>query len=398
MLAQTPADGAGTDDVRTEHRFLEGDARDMCALAAGTVDLIVTSPPYPMIAMWDARFSAMDGDVGDALRQGDGATAFRLMHTELDRTWAECARVLRPGGIACINVGDATRSLGDGFRLWPNHARIIDGMARAGFTTLPDILWRKPTNAPNKFLGSGMLPAGAYVTYEHEYILVFRRGGPRVFATAAERAARRRSAFFFEERNVWFSDVWTDLRGTRQFLGDPAERTRSAAFPFELPWRLIHMFSVQGDLVLDPFAGTGTTLVAAAAAARGSVGIELDGGLRAAGLRALGEAPAIGSERIAARIAGHTAFVASRMAAGRPPKHRSSRYGFPVVTGQEKDIRLLRPVSATHRAPDRVVAEHREVDLSARGDASDAAPLGPAGAMHGNDAPKETCDLFGTEV
>ena len=75
------------------------------------------------------------------------------MHAELDRAWAEVHRVLAPGGIACINIGDATRTIGERFTLWPNHARILEACGLFGFDNLPAILWRKPTNAPNKFMG-----------------------------------------------------------------------------------------------------------------------------------------------------------------------------------------------------------------------------------------------------
>lgn len=67
------------------------------------------------------------------------------------------------------------------FQLYPNHARIINAFHALGVSNLPNILWRKQTNAPNKFMGSGMLPAGAYVTLEHEWILIFRKGGKRIF-------------------------------------------------------------------------------------------------------------------------------------------------------------------------------------------------------------------------
>ncbi len=97
------------------------------------------------------------------------------MHDILNRAWEECHRVLSDNGFVCINIGDATRTLGKEFRLFPNHAAIIDFFLKKGCCALPDIHWRKPTNAPNKFMGSGMYPAGAYVTYEHEYILIFRK-------------------------------------------------------------------------------------------------------------------------------------------------------------------------------------------------------------------------------
>ena len=190
--------------MESHHRIVVGDARGMDDLADESVDLVVTSPPYPMIEMWDDTFRQMSADVREALDEGWGWAAFEAMHLELDRVWLECFRLLRPGGIACINIGDATRTLGGEFQLFPNHARILQAACALGFTTLPDILWRKPTNAPNKFLGSGMLPAGAYVTYEHEYVLVLRKGAKREFRTDAERIARRRSAFFWEERNAWF--------------------------------------------------------------------------------------------------------------------------------------------------------------------------------------------------
>ena len=128
-------------------------------------------------------------------------------------------------------------------------------------------------------MGSGMLPAGAYVTYEHEYVLVLRKGRRRWFGNEEEKRLRRQSAFFWEERNTWFSDLWYDIKGTPQTLVSKEARDRSAAFPFELAYRLISMFSIKRDVVLDPFAGTGTTLAAALAAGRSAAGMETDNSL-----------------------------------------------------------------------------------------------------------------------
>jgi DNA modification methylase len=261
-----------TADVRTEHRILFTDSRDLRSVQDNSVDLVVTSPPYPMIEMWDSTFSGLNPLIADTLDANDGPSAFELMHRELDKVWEHCHRILRPGSIACINIGDAVRTIGGDFRIYSNHARVLSAMSTIGFHALPDILWRKQTNAPNKFMGSGMLPAGAYVTYEHEYILIFRKGSKRQFATEEDKARRRASSFFWEERNVWFSDVWTDLKGANQELCDQSARTRSGAYPFELAFRLICMYSLYGDLVFDPFLGTGTTTAAAIAARRNSLG------------------------------------------------------------------------------------------------------------------------------
>ena len=149
-------------------------------------------------------------------------------------------------------------------------------MIELGFTPLPSIIWRKQSNAPNKFMGSGTLPAGAYVTHEHEHILIYRKGGKRQFKTPQEKQNRRVSAFFWEERNAWFSDVWDNLKGTRQNLGDDVNRERSAAYPYELPFRIIAMYSVKGETVLDPFMGTGTTGACASLLGMDFVGIEID--------------------------------------------------------------------------------------------------------------------------
>ena len=159
------------------------------------------------------------------------------------------------GGIACVNIGDATRTINKVFKLYPSHVRIAQSFLDLGFQSLPGILWRKPTNAPNKFMGSGMLPPGAYVTLEHEHILIFRKGNKREFKNQDKKQNRQESSYFWEERNKWFSDIW-ELKGEKQFLKKKENgRMRSGAFPFELVFRLISMFSTNGDVVLDPFLG-----------------------------------------------------------------------------------------------------------------------------------------------
>ena len=108
--------------MRTDHRVLFESAMRCADLPSGSVDLVVTSPPYPMIEMWDDSFSRQDGAVGAALAGDDGPAAFGRMHDLLDTVWAGCARVLRDSGFLCINIGDATRTIGGGFRLYTNRS------------------------------------------------------------------------------------------------------------------------------------------------------------------------------------------------------------------------------------------------------------------------------------
>jgi DNA modification methylase len=325
--------------IPTSHIVRFADSRSLDFLEARSIALVVTSPPYPMIEMWDGCFSSLNRDIRTALQEGEGPRAFELMHGELDRTWVEVHRVLVDGGIACINVGDATRKLGKAFRLYANHVRMLRTCMEIGFDVLPLILWRKTTNAPNKFMGSGMLPAAAYVTLEHEYILVLRKGDKRSFSTPEEKQNRRESGFFWEERNTWFSDVW-DPRGTRQSLNLGRTRDRSAAFPFELAYRLVNMFSVKGDTVLDPFLGTGTTMRAAAASERNSVGVEIDEGFYDHLSETTPGAVETLNAYVSERLRRHLRFVEEYAERRGRPKYVNAPHGFPVVTSQETDLTL----------------------------------------------------------
>ncbi len=248
--------------INHDYRVVIGDSREMAEVNDGSIHLIVTSPPYPMVAIWDDFFTEVSASTYDA------------MHEYLNQVWREVERVLVPGGIACINIGDATRTRDGLFHLYPNHSRIIENFEKLGFVTLPYVLWKKPTTKPHykgkgAFLGSGFLPPNAYVTLDMEYILIFRKGPPRSFPP--KDPDRYKSRFTKRERDEWFSQVWK-VQGVRQSV-DGLER-RVAAFPEEIPRRLIRMFSVLGYLVLDPFLGSGTSLKVAMELGRRFVGYE----------------------------------------------------------------------------------------------------------------------------
>ncbi len=325
--------------VQTEHRVIYGDSRELDAVAGGSIDLVVTSPPYPMIEMWDQFFTAFDPQIGISLDSGDGRGAFEGMHRVLDEVWAGLFRVMKEGAFACINIGDAVRTVGGRFQLFANHSRIIGSFSELGFDILPAILWRKQTNAPNKFMGSGMLPAGAYVTLEHEYILIFRKGGKRLFRTAEEKKRRRQSAYFWEERNRWFSDLW-DFKGIGQGMGGQNLRKRSAAYPFMLPFRLINIYSVLGDTVLDPFLGTATTTLAAIAAGRHSIGCEIEPAFEVLiRERLLRESAGLNRYNLQ-RLKDHLDFISEHADEKGPLKYTNIHYGFPVMTRQERELKL----------------------------------------------------------
>lgn len=326
--------------METVHKILFQDSRNLSNIADGSIELIVTSPPYPMVEMWDEIFSIQNPQIKEALINKDGFSAFELMHQELDKVWRQIYRVLKIGGIACINIGDTARTIGGDFQLYNSHQRILSSCLKLGFQNLPNIIWRKQTNAPNKFMGSGMLPPGAYVTLEHEYILILRKGNRREFSKPEEKKNRSESAYFWEERNLWFSDLWEGLKGTRQNLNDKELRERSAAYPFELPYRLINMFSVKGDTVLDPFLGTGTTTLATISTQRNSIGVEIDPNFQNSITKKILNSKHHLNEIIKQRILDHIRFTENFQKTRGVLKYQNQYHKFPVMTKQEIEIKI----------------------------------------------------------
>ena len=269
--------------MQTEHTIFIANSQQMPELADSSIHLMVTSPPYPMIKMWDSQFAEINPQIATLWQKleadGEEETVTQIydaMHEALARTWRETYRVLVDGGIACINIGDATRTVNGKFRLFPNHSRVIEHCEKTGFTTLPYILWKKPTTKPKykgkgAFLGSGFLPPNAYVTLDCEFILLFRKGKLRKFPP--KDPCRYDSAFTKQQRDEWFTQIW-DVLGTCQTTSQSERRT--AAYPDEIVNRLIRMFSVKGDTILDPFLGSGTTIKIAIRNERNSIGYETD--------------------------------------------------------------------------------------------------------------------------
>lgn len=333
----------------TTHNIIHGNSNDMNSIDSKSVHLIVTSPPYPMIKMWDNIFSKQDQSISDDLAEGNALNAFNKMHLILNSIWDECDRVLIDNGFICINIGDATRTISNKFQLFSNHSAIINYFISKGYSVLPDIIWHKQSNAPNKFMGSGMYPAGAYVTYEHEYILVFRKGGKREFK-GIEKELRQKSAFFWEERNTWFSDLW-EIKGKSQIIStSKSSRDRSAAYPFEIPYRLINMYSVKGDTVLDPFVGLGTTSLACMTTNRNSIGIEIDKEIADIAINII-NTPVINLNKIIDdRINKHLKFIDGLPSDKRERCYKNGPHGFEVKTKQETAIKIDHIVSIKRKS------------------------------------------------
>lgn len=336
--------------METVHDIYTRPARNLPD-SAGPVHLVVTSPPYPMIEMWDEVFASLDSSIKDSLEAGDGWDAFDRMHEVIDRVWSQLADLVCPGGIVCINIGDATRTLDGDFTRYPNAAEITTRLVDHGFTPLPTILWRKPTNSPTQFMGSGTAPPNAYPTLEHERILVFRKGGLR--SIRARREQRYESCYFREERNQWFSDLWEDISGTAQTLApDDGARSRSGAYPLAIPRRLIQMFSIHGDTVYDPFWGTGTTSLAALLSARSSIGCEIDPQLVDSFTNRLDGLPEATDRYYKERLRSHREFIQEESGT---PKYESEHYDMRVKTSYEQEMQFYTLESVTS---DQIAAEH----------------------------------------
>jgi len=243
----------------THHRIIIGDSREMPEVADASVHLVVTSPPY-----WQLKDYGAEGQIGFD-------DAYREYIANLNLVWEECRRVLCPGCRLCINVGDQfARAAHYGrYKVVPIRAEIIRFCERLGLDYMGAIIWQKVTTCNTSggatIMGSFPYPRNGVIKIDYEFILVFRKPGRTPPPSPEAKEGARLSA---EEWNRFFYGHWNF----------PGERRSDhlAAFPVELPSRLIRMFTFPGETVLDPFVGSGTTSVAALRLGRNSVGYEIN--------------------------------------------------------------------------------------------------------------------------
>ena len=249
------------DQSATTHRLVQADARHLDFVPDGSVHLVVTSPPYWTLK----RYNENPGQLGHI-------DEYEEFIEELNKVWRHCYRVLVPGGRLVCVVGDVCLSRRKFGRhvVMPLHSDIAVACRRAGFDNLNPIIWYKISNANyevsngTKFLGKPYEP-NAIIKSDIEFILMERKpGGYR----NPSQEQRRLSMIDKKDYNAWFRQIW-DITGA-------STRQHPAPFPYELAYRLVRMFSFHGDTVLDPFCGTGTTMLAAYNTGRNSIGVEID--------------------------------------------------------------------------------------------------------------------------
>jgi site-specific DNA-methyltransferase (adenine-specific) len=249
----------------TQHTLHLGDARDLSWIADGSVHLIVTSPPYWTLKQYLPGRAEQLGDIKD----------YEQFLDALDLVWQECARVLVAGGRICCVVGDVciSRKKGGRHHVMPLHADIQVRARKIGLDCLTPIFWHKIANGATEAEGNGAgfygkpYQPGSVIKNDMEYLLFLRKGGGYRSVSPLQKAL---SMLTKQEMQAWLRSIWADIPGDSTRLGHPAP------FPVELAERLVRLFSCAGDTVLDPFAGIGSTSLAALQTGRNSLANEIE--------------------------------------------------------------------------------------------------------------------------
>ncbi len=228
-------------------RIINEDVLTTRQLEGGSIDLVVTSPPYNV----DIRYgSHNDGSPYDE-------------YLSFSKKWMRrCYRWLAQSGRFCLNIPLDKNKGGQ-----QSVGADLTGIAKdAGFSYHATIIWNEGNISRRTAWGSWMSPSAPYVIAPVELIIVLFKGSWR------RPAAGRKSDISRQEFMDWTNGLWTFSGESKKKVGHPAP------FPVELPLRCMKLFSYIDDIVLDPFMGSGSTLVAASRCDRRGIGIELDEG------------------------------------------------------------------------------------------------------------------------
>ena len=240
-------------------KIIIGDSRKMIEVEDNSVQLIVTSPPY-----WSIKNYGIENQVGYG-------QSLHEYFRDLYRVWEEGYRVLEPGRRLVINIGDQfARAIVYGrYKIIPLHAEIIAQCEDIGFDYMGSIIWQKKTTMNTtggaNVMGSYPYPPNGMVEIDYEHILIFKKPGK---SKKIPKESKEKSKLSKEEWKEYFYGHW--------YFGGARQIDHQAMFPDELPKRLIKMFTFVGEVVLDPFLGSGTTAKVALELDRNAVGYEIN--------------------------------------------------------------------------------------------------------------------------
>ena len=220
--------------------LIHGDAQDMSQIPDNSVHLMVTSPPYNVTKEYDDDLTLSE--------------YLQLLHN----VFSEVYRVLAPGGRAVVNIANVGRKP---YIPLASHVNVL--MSGIGFLMRGEVIWDKSASAGSSTAwGSFQSASNPCLRDIHEYLLIFSKGQFKLNRTSDEKEDGRVDTIEKQEFIDWTKSIWSFPTASAKKIGHPAP------FPVELPRRCIEFFTFQGDVVLDPFMGSGSTAIAAAKSSR----------------------------------------------------------------------------------------------------------------------------------